>query len=54
MSCWRSRATTSNTGLRGAICLQVVQVKTVEKEGYDALQLGCGAKRAKQVIDTNT
>ena len=29
--------------------LQVVQVKTPEREGYLALQLGCGSKRAKQV-----
>ena len=28
---------------------QVVQVKTPEREGYLALQLGCGAKRAKRV-----
>jgi large subunit ribosomal protein L3 len=28
---------------------QVVQVKTFEREGYLALQLGCGAKRPKQV-----
>lgn len=28
---------------------QVVQVKTREGEGYNALQLGCGAKRAKQL-----
>ena len=31
---------------------QVVQVKRNEKEGYTALQLGCGAKRAKQVTGT--
>ena len=28
---------------------QVVQVKEADTEGYCALQLGCGAKRAKQV-----
>jgi large subunit ribosomal protein L3 len=28
---------------------QVVQVKTVENDGYRALQLGCGAKREKRV-----
>ncbi|KAK9842200.1 hypothetical protein WJX81_000206 [Elliptochloris bilobata] len=28
---------------------EVVQVKTPEREGYMALQLGCGAKRDKQV-----
>lgn len=31
------------------MAVQVVQVKTVEREGYLALQLGCGAKRDKQV-----
>lgn len=31
---------------------QVVQVKTPETEGYFALQLGCGAKRPKQVPAT--
>lgn len=30
-------------------CPQVVQVKTDEREGYTALQLGAGAKRAKQL-----
>lgn len=29
--------------------LQVVQVKTDEREGYTALQLGAGAKRPKQL-----
>ena len=28
---------------------QVVQVKTPEREGYLALQLGCGSKREKQL-----
>lgn len=28
---------------------QVVQVKTEDKEGYTALQLGCGSKREKQL-----
>eukprot|EP00891_Asterochloris_glomerata_P005210 jgi/Astpho2/5210/Aster-04787 len=28
---------------------EVVQVKTQEKEGYNALQLGCGSKRDKQL-----
>jgi ribosomal protein L3 len=36
-----------------AICVfpsqQVVQAKTPEKEGYTALQIGCGSKREKQV-----
>lgn len=31
---------------------QVVQVKTDAREGYTALQLGCGAKREKQVPAT--
>ena len=29
--------------------LQVVQVKTPEREGYLSLQLGCGSKREKQL-----
>ena len=29
--------------------LQVVQQKTVEQEGYTAVQLGCGSKREKNV-----
>ena len=32
--------------------LQVVQVKGQEKEGFSALQLGCGAKRDKQLLGT--
>lgn len=31
------------------MAMQVVQVKTEEKEGYTALQLGCGAKREKRL-----
>ena len=31
---------------------QVVQVKREEKEGYAALQLGCGSKRDKQLNGT--
>jgi large subunit ribosomal protein L3 len=31
---------------------QVVQEKREEKEGYAALQLGCGSKRPKQVNKT--
>ena len=31
------------------LAVQVVQVKTQEKEGYNALQLGCGSKRDKQL-----
>lgn len=31
---------------------QVTQVKTKEKEGYTALQLGAGSKRDKQVSGT--
>jgi len=31
---------------------QVVQVKTEEKEGYTALQVGCGHKKDKQVLPT--
>jgi len=31
---------------------QVVQVKTSEKEGYTSLQLGCGAKRPKQLTSS--
>jgi large subunit ribosomal protein L3 len=34
------------------LLLQVVQVKTDEKEGYAALQLGAGAKRPKQLRGT--
>ena len=29
--------------------VQVVQVKTPEREGYLSLQLGCGSKREKQL-----
>lgn len=29
--------------------MQVVQVKTPEREGYLSLQLGCGSKREKQL-----
>lgn len=36
----------------GLPLLQVVQVKTKEGEGYTALQLGAGAKRAKQLRGT--
>ena len=34
---------------RAGLLAQVVQVKTLDREGYLALQLGCGAKRDKQV-----
>lgn len=38
--------------LPGLWRVQVVQVKTNEKEGYTSLQLGCGAKRPKQLLGT--
>ena len=31
------------------LSVQVVQVKTPEREGYLSLQLGCGSKREKQL-----